>query len=359
MKVLGLESSCDETAAAIVDTDGWRVLGSEVATQFRMHRDFGGVVPEIAARAHLDVIDHLVESVLAKAGASLDQVDAIAVTQGPGLIGALLVGLSYARGLATALERPLIPVDHVHAHLHGALMGCYEQGMKDDEIFPSLGFVVSGGHTNLYLWQGPLSFELLGYTVDDACGEAFDKVAKLLGLAHPGGPALEALASKARGQIQVSMPNVRVDGLEFGLSYSGLKTAAVLAAREFGAGAALSSSSPGDLEAWKADLAQAFQHAAFGQIVRKLKAAYRRYPDVRSVLVAGGVAANRYFRDLLRDRLPEVPAHFPPLAYCADNGVMIAALGGRLLLEDPTWQSLEHDCEAYPRYPYERYLRTT
>jgi N6-L-threonylcarbamoyladenine synthase len=308
-RILGIETSCDETAAAIVE-DGRVVRSSIVLSQIDIHQRFGGVVPEVAARAHLKVIDAIVDEALQKAGCNLKDVDAIAVTQGPGLIGALLVGIAYAKGLALASGIPLIPVNHVEAHVHGALLGLEE---RTEDLFPSLALVVSGGHSNIYSMKGPSDFELMAYSIDDACGESFDKVAKLFGLGYPGGPVIERLAREGVA-ARVPMPKMMEQKDKLLFSYSGLKTFMVnLRNRKALSGQELN------------DAAAAFQEEALGQLVRKLEAA-SKMRSARCLLVAGGVAANQRFRALVKERL-SIPAYFPLLSYCSDNAAMIAALG--------------------------------
>ncbi len=340
MIVLGIESSCDETAAAVV-RDGCEVLSSEVASQIAIHQEFGGVVPEIAARAHLQNIDVLVERALDGASLSVKQLDAIAVTQGPGLIGALLVGVSYAKGMALASRLPLIPVDHVHAHIHGALLG----HSAAVDVFPCLALVASGGHTNLYFMPNACTFQLIACTDDDACGESFDKVAKLLGLGYPGGPKIEQLAAQAGGKVDMfPMPQSIEQKNQMRFSYSGLKThmANLLAQK----GSSLS-------EQQRAQVCAAFQDAALGQLVRKIATAERRYPQARHLLIAGGVAANRRFRTLMAESVQLEPI-FPALEYCSDNAAMIASSGFHY------WQSVTdkgvfmgpYGWDAYSRYDY-------
>lgn len=308
-RILGIETSCDETAAAVVE-DGRVVKSSIVLSQIEIHQKFGGVVPEVAARAHLQVIDAIVDEALAKAGVSLREIDAIAVTQGPGLIGALLVGIAYAKGLALASGIPLVPVNHVEAHVHGALLGLKE---STEELFPCLALVVSGGHSNIYFMQSPTEFELMAYSIDDACGESFDKVAKLFGLGYPGGPVIERLARDGNPRA-IPMPKMMEQKDKLLFSYSGLKTFMVnLKQKQDISGQALN------------DAAAAFQEEALGQLVRKLESA-ARLRSARCILVAGGVAANQRFRSLVAEKLP-IPAYFPQLSYCSDNAAMIAALG--------------------------------
>lgn len=335
MITLGIESSCDETAVAVLKNSN-QVLSSKIASQLS-HNRFGGVIPEIAAREHLQAIVPLYEQALEEAQVSSSGIDLVCVTQGPGLIGALLVGTSFAKGLAQALKKPLVPVNHVHAHIHGALLGLDHEAK---EIFPSLALVVSGGHTHLYYMKKSTDFQLLASSIDDACGECFDKIAKLLGLPYPGGPAIEALAKKGNPRA-IPMPRMmdQKDRLEF--SYSGLKThVRYLLERE------KDSLTPERIQ----DVCASFQQEAFEQILRKLKHAQTLFPDVRSVLVSGGVAANACFRDLLARSLT-IPSHFPSVKFCADNAAMIAALGQKLYEEAPERGVFQkYDWESFSRY---------
>lgn len=340
MLILGIESSCDETAVALV-RDGRQVVASRIASQTAVHAPFGGVVPEVASREHLRVIDPLCRAVFAEAGITPQDVDAIAVTQGPGLIGALLVGVSYAKGLALALGKPLVPVDHVHAHIHGALLGVEAPA---SEIYPTLALVVSGGHTNLYYMAGPTDFQLLGSSIDDACGECFDKVAKLLGLGYPGGPVVERLARSGDPQA-VAMPRMITEKGRLEFSYSGLKT--------FMANT-INNAKERPTDQRVADLCASFQEAALSQIVRKLNEAVAVAPQTpRSVLVAGGVAANQRFRELMARDI-KIPAHFPPLAFCSDNAAMIAAFGYHIFVAGTSrGESFRgHRWDAYSRYDF-------
>lgn len=324
MIVLGIESSCDDTGVALVE-DGTRIIASEVASQVARHAEFGGVVPEIAAREHLLAIEPLYQGVLQKAQISLPDVDLIAVTQGPGLIGSLLVGLSFAKALALKSGKPLIPVNHVHAHVHGALLDL-PQSTSLEELFPCLALVVSGGHLNLYYMKEVNRFRLLASTIDDACGECFDKVAKLLDLGYPGGGPLERLA-QAGDPLHFPMPTMMAASQDLDFSYSGLKTHVVQLIRKI----TNHGKDPLSPET-KAHLAAAFQEEALSQIVRKLKTALQNHPDSKNILIAGGVASNQRFRELLSSL--DTPAIFPPPAYCVDNGAMIAASGWH------EWQSL-------------------
>lgn len=309
MLVLGIESSCDDSAAAVVE-DGRRILAERISTQARLHADYGGVVPELAARAHLLQIATLVQEVLQATGIAREELDAIAVTQGPGLVGSLLIGASFAKGLAVATGKPLLPVNHVHAHLYGALLEVEEE-MR--QLLPCLALIVSGGHTNLYYMRTPLDFQLVAHSLDDACGEAFDKIAKVLGLGWPGGPRIEKAA--ARGQAgKYAMPKVMRGARNF--SYAGLKTHVVNLWRK--AGGKLS-------EQETADLCYAFQEEALRQLVDGIAQHLR--PRTQTIIVAGGVAANRRLRALLAARFSEQRLLLPAARFCTDNAAMIAALG--------------------------------
>lgn len=308
MIVLGIETSCDDSAVALVE-DGRRVLAERVHNQFTTHAPYQGVVPELAARDHLFAVSGLTTAVLLDANIDRSQIDAIAVTQGPGLNGSLLVGASFAKGMAITTKKPLIPVNHVHAHMFAAFLD------REQPSLPALVLIVSGGHTNLYLLQDLLKFKLLSHTADDACGEAFDKVAKTLAIGYPGGPALEkrALAGKPR----FAMPQV-MRGRKDSFSYSGLKTHVANLWRQSG--------KEEDID----DLCYAFQEEAFRQLLDGI--ALHLSSDIRSIIVAGGVVANQRFRSLLTERFNGVgQLLFPPLRYCTDNAAMIAAMGYRLL----------------------------
>lgn len=345
MIVLGIESSCDETAVAIVK-NGHEVLSSKIASQVNVHRVFGGVVPEVAAREHLTAIQPLFAEAVAEAKIEPADIDLIGVTQGPGLIGALLVGVSFAKGLASYLAKPLMPVDHVHAHVHGALLGL-EESLIDEHVFPCLSLVVSGGHTNLYYMDSPTSFELMASTLDDACGECFDKVAKILGLPYPGGPKIEVLARNGNPSA-VSMPTMVSEKQKMMFSYSGLKTHMLNFVEKQGS---LS-------ESECADLCASFQEEALGQLVRKLKQAVQiKGSNVKSVLIAGGVAANKRFREMVHSEL-KISSFFPKLTYCVDNAAMIAALAWHEYNIDKNDQQLlmNHDWDAYSRYRFEKVI---
>jgi N6-L-threonylcarbamoyladenine synthase len=301
MRILAIESSCDETAAAVV-VDGRRMRSNVVASQARLHAETGGVVPEVAARAHLQALTPVVRQALRDAECGWDDLDAIAATAGPGLPGALLVGFNAARGIAAARGLPFIPVDHIEGHVRANWL------REDAPPLPALALVVSGGHTELLLMTEDGDFERLGGTRDDAAGEAFDKVARLLGLGYPGGPVISKLAAEATDR-SFRLPRAWLSGAD-DFSFSGLKTA-VLHTVE------------GDDAPPPAEVARAFEESVADVLSKKLARSAER-EGVSSVLVAGGVAANRRIRELVRQRSP-VPVFIPPPDLCTDNAAMIAA----------------------------------
>ncbi|HLM82676.1 MAG TPA: tRNA (adenosine(37)-N6)-threonylcarbamoyltransferase complex transferase subunit TsaD [Terriglobales bacterium] len=358
--ILGIESSCDETGAAVVRS-GQRVLSNIVASQIATHQPYGGVVPELASREHLRAIVPVVRQALAEAGQTYQSVDAIAVTQGPGLAGALLVGISYAKALAFALEKPLIAVNHLEGHIHAVLLE-QRQSENGDLHFPVLALVVSGGHTHLYLAQlqeNLWTYRNIGHTRDDAAGEAFDKVAKLLGLGYPGGPIIDRLAPHGDPQAvkfqisQIKHPDRRdhkqsdhgqlaskENRPDFDFSYSGIKTAvlryveteklkpAIEARRQ-----ALAGIDKPTLEDIRGlcdrqilNLVASFQRSMVNDLVMKTLAAARAY-DVRTLFVSGGVAANRELRATFEREaaMQGLPVLFPSRALSTDNAAMIAA----------------------------------
>jgi tRNA N6-adenosine threonylcarbamoyltransferase len=316
MRVLGIETSCDETAAAVVD-DGRLVRSSVVASQADLHARYGGVVPEIASRAHVELICDVIEQALVEAGASLADVDAVAAVRGPGLAGALLVGVSAAKAISLASRLPYVGVHHHEAHLYAAMI-------EDPLLEPPLvTLVVSGGHTLLIAMDGHGRYRVLGETVDDAAGEAFDKVARFLGLGYPGGPAIDRLAREGDPEAFAFPRPMLTDGLDF--SFSGLKTAVVQYVRKHP-----------DVDV--ADVAASFQAAIVDVLVAKLLAAAHE-TGIETVVAGGGVAANSALRERLLDLAVagEVRVVLPSVALCTDNAAMVAAVGAyRLAADGPT-----------------------
>lgn len=342
MIVLGIESSCDETSSALVK-DGLEVMESLVLSQIDTHAVFQGVVPEIAAREHLKVIDQITSQVLKNTGSDFADIDLIAVTAGPGLVGSLLVGASYAKGLALGAQKPLIPVNHVHAHVFGALLGTNITLDNIEAQFPLIAAVVSGGHTNLYYLPSATCFELIASTIDDACGESFDKVARLLGLGYPGGPIIEKMATEGDPKTY-KMPQMMEQKSRLAFSYSGLKTHIVNLVHRI--------PKPLSKEQIR-DIAAAFQEESLGQLVRKISAAIALKPATKNIIIAGGVAANQRFRELVRADI-NLPTFFPELKYCGDNGAMIASMGYFSYLNDARDSSKyqEYDWDVFSNYGF-------
>ena len=313
MHLLAIESTCDETAAAVITGD-LQVLGAVVASQDELHRRFHGVVPEIAARAHVERILPVIDETLKRANVTLADLDAIAVAHTPGLAGSLLVGLVAAKTLALALDIPLVGVNHLHAHIYACKIS------SGENVFPCVGLIVSGGHSSLYHCSGPCEFELLGGTIDDAAGEAFDKVANMLGLPFPGGPALSKVAADGDGTAYAFPRSFIHDRDRLDFSFSGLKTAVRYAI-----------AGPGKpdfrnvqlSEKQVADLAASFQEAVVDCLVAKAMLALDR-TELTTLCVGGGVAANRRLRTRLGDACDErgVTLHIAPIELCTDNAVM-------------------------------------
>lgn len=321
--VLGIETSCDETAAAVVDAFT-EVKSNIIATQHDLHRVYAGVVPEIASREHLQRILPVIRESLTEAGVTLSQLDAIAVTNRPGLIGSLLVGVSAAKALAWSLEIPVIGVDHIVAHLYAGLLD------EKPVDFPAIGLVVSGGHSSIFHLQSSIDCELLGKTIDDAVGEAYDKTATILGLGYPGGPALDKLAQQGDDSAHdLPIAQLGRDSLDF--SFSGLKTAMLYAVRgqpQKQGNSHVFMRSADDLTPQQiADFAASFQRAAATALLRKLKTALDRY-DVSTLLVGGGVSANSRLRNELTELADKrnLDLRLPEMQYCMDNAAMIAGL---------------------------------
>jgi len=307
--ILGIESSCDETAAAVV-AGGRRVLSNIIASQIDLHQKYGGVVPEIASRKHLELILPTIREALTTAGISGREVDAIAVTHGPGLVGTLLVGLSAAKALAYALEKPLIGVNHLQGHIYANFL------TEPEPQFPLVCLVVSGGHTDLIYMRDHGEMELLGRTLDDAAGEAFDKVARSVGLSYPGGPQVEKLAALGDPEA-VPLPRAHTDGA-YDFSFSGLKTAVLQYVQRTGP----------LTDQQRANLAASFQRSVTGVLAAKtLKAAQEK--GVGQVIIAGGVASNGALRRAMVETLTPhgIAVGYPPPILCTDNAAMIAAAG--------------------------------
>jgi N6-L-threonylcarbamoyladenine synthase len=356
--VLGIESSCDETAAALVDGER-RIVAQRIASQDDAHRPYGGVVPEIAARAHAERIAPLVEAVLADAGMTLDDVDAIAATAGPGLIGGVMVGLVTAKALAMAADKPLIAVNHLEGH-------ALSPRLADPTLqFPYLLLLVSGGHCQVLRVEGVGHYRRLATTIDDALGEAFDKTAKILGLGFPGGPAVERLAREGDPKA-VALPRPLLGSAEPHFSFAGLKSAVLRAKQAMDrrpgldpgplADGRVSASDPGlrrdDGTYTDADIAAAFQQAALDCVIDRTRRALEGSEGLTALVVAGGVAANQTIRAGLEGLAAEFSLPFvaPPLALCTDNAAMIAWAGQeRLALADFAPDPL--DIAARPRWP--------
>ena len=327
MRILGIESSCDETAAAVVE-DGVRVLSSVVASQFDTHGKYGGVVPELASREHLRAIVPVVREALEAAATRLEDLDAIAVTQGPGLVGSLLVGMTYAKSLSFATGVPIIAVNHIEGHIHAVIL---EQGSAVE--YPALALVVSGGHTHLFEVREGFQYRLLGRTRDDAAGEAYDKVAKLLGFGYPGGPIIDKLARYGDPEaVRFTSPKMKGNALDF--SFSGLKTAVLrwVEARdmsgEIAARRAIRHAGIDELRAATPqralDLLASFQRAVVRELLRHAAASAEQI-GARSLIVSGGVACNSGLREAARDSALPYPIFFPSPGLSTDNAAMIAA----------------------------------
>ncbi len=333
MRVLGIETSCDETGVAVYDTAAG-LLAHALHSQVAMHRDYGGVVPELASRDHVRRVIPLVRQVLADAGLALADLDALAYTQGPGLAGALLVGASVAQALGYALRIPVIPVHHLEGHLLSPLLATPRPG------FPFVAMLVSGGHSQLFDVTGVGEYTLLGDTLDDAAGEAFDKTAKLLGLPYPGGPALSRLAEGGTpGAARLPRPMLTSGDLD--MSFSGLKTAVLTLARREAGDRPTDSLPPSR----KADIALEIQSAIVDVLATKALAALAA-TGRRRLVVAGGVGANRALRERLAASGADV--YFPDLAFCTDNGAMIALVGA---LRASSATQGDHAFEVRPRWP--------
>jgi len=317
MNILGIESSCDETAAAVVTQEN-RILSSIVASQVETHAKFGGVVPELASRMHIEAITPVVDQALTDAGLTMDEIDGIAATQGPGLIGALLVGFSFAKALAWTRKLPLAGVNHLEAHIYSLLL------IEEPPEFPFIALVVSGGHTNIYHVNSPQEFELMGQTRDDAAGEAFDKVSKMMGLGYPGGPVIEAMA-REKDPDRIKFPRSMLEKTSFDFSFSGLKSAVARYLHQ----------NPDPDEQGQAQVAASFQAAVIDVLCKKLIMAAQK-KGCKRIGISGGVSANKTFAAALEKRAGQkgIQTFAPPLSLCGDNAAMIAARGYTMIQEN-------------------------
>ncbi len=343
MLILGIESSCDETGIALYSTDdGGALLAHALHSQILMHRAYGGVVPELASRDHIRRTVPLLRKVMADSGHSLGELDAIAYTQGPGLAGALLVGAAFAEGLAAALGIPTVPVHHLEGHLLSPLLS------SRPPKFPFVALLVSGGHSQLMRVTGVGEYELLGETLDDAAGEAFDKTAKLLGLPYPGGPALAELAERGRPDV-VKLPRPMLHSGDLDFSFSGLKTAVLTRVREIG--------EPDEQQ--RADIARGFQDAIVEVLIKKSMRAVKA-SGLKQLVVAGGVGANRELRRQLDAQAVKarIAVFYPELEFCTDNGAMIA-LAGALRFQAGASVKPAGAFAVRPRWPLAELTRTS
>ena len=337
IRILGIESSCDETAAAIVENGRW-LISSVVNSQIELHKQFGGVFPEVASRQHIRTIHQVINKALQEAHLSVKDVDAIAVTRGPGLAGSLVVGVNAAKGLAIASGKPLLGINHLEGHIYSSWLLNDPNKFVEEPEFPLLALLVSGGHSELIIMKDHLTYEYLGGTLDDAAGEAFDKVARLLNLSYPGGPSIQK-ASQNGDVVAFNFPRARLEGT-WNFSFSGVKTAVLRTVR--------------DLEKTQSalpveDLAASFQESVVDVLVSKTLQAADEY-DVKQIVVAGGVSANKALRDAILNQ-NKFKVHIPPLKYCTDNAVMIAAAGYYRYLSGQV-DSL--DMDVLPTWPISR-----
>ena len=349
MIVLGIETSCDETGVALYNTMPWEsaqpaslgILGQALYSQIAMHREYGGVVPELASRDHIRRVLPLLDESLAQSGLTLKDIDAVAYTQGPGLAGALLVGSAFAKSLAQGLNLPSIGVHHLEGHLLSPLLG------ETAPQFPFIALLVSGGHTQLMKVSGVGRYELLGETLDDAAGEAFDKTAKLLGLDYPGGAAISKLAEKGRpGQFDLPKPMLHSGDLDF--SFSGLKTAVLNQVKKF---PEKNITDATEVAQFHADLARAFVESLVAVLVSKSERALKQ-TGCKHLVLAGGVGANLQLRAALNEKATKngFEVHYPPLDLCTDNGVMIAFAGALRLLAPNNGSTTSGAFDIKPRW---------
>lgn len=307
MIILAIESSCDETAMAIVE-DGRKVISNTVYTQIAIHTQYGGVVPEVASREHIKKVTYVLESTLKDANMTLNDIDAVAVTKEPGLIGSLMVGINTAKTISLCYNKPLIYVNHIHGHI-------YANYLEEDFSFPLLALVVSGGHTELVLMKDHFEFELLGETLDDAVGEAYDKVARVVNVGYPGGPIIDKMA--AMGEVTYSLPHIKLGKDSYDFSFSGLKSAVInLCHNANQRGETIDAN----------NLAASFQNAVIDVLVSKTSKAAQNF-QVKQVIIAGGVAANKGLRTAMKEEMDKlnIKLTVPSFKFCTDNAAMIAS----------------------------------
>lgn len=341
MLVLGIESTCDETACAVV-RNGREILSNVVSSQIDLHAEYGGVVPELACRRHVDILIPVIDESLKKAGITLSDIDLIAVAHGPGLIGALLIGLNSAKALALSMNKPFIGVNHVEAHLYAAIMS------SDVPItFPALGVILSGGHTLLMRMEQIGEYEPISQTIDDAIGEAFDKVAKIMNLPYPGGPCIEAMALNGNPKRYPFKPG-RIKGRPLDFSFSGLKTAVLYAVKGQPSD---DDSKPILTDSDKNDIAASFQYAAFTDVVNKTLLAARQY-ECNTLIFGGGVTNNKKLRQMFAEAAPDLRTVWPFGNLSLDNAAMIAGLGYYHYLKRGQGDSLS--LEAVTRIPFKK-----
>jgi N6-L-threonylcarbamoyladenine synthase len=334
-RILGIESSCDETAAAVIE-NGRKMLSNVVATQIELHKKYGGVFPEVASRQHIRTIYPVIDEALQQAHIGFADVDAVAVTRGPGLAGSLVVGMNAAKGIALGRNLPLIGVNHLEGHIYSSWL--YPQGathIPAEPQFPLLVLLVSGGHTELNIVSGHLNYERLGGTLDDAAGEAFDKVARLIGLPYPGGPSVQMAAVDGDPQA-FAFPRARLEG-SWNFSFSGLKTAVLRVVRKL---------QEENRTLPVNDLAASFQAAAVDSLFSKTIKAARQF-EVKEIVVAGGVSANKALREAFLKQ-EEFKVHIPPLSLCTDNAAMIASAGYYRFINN---RIDELDLDVLPTWP--------